>query len=117
MAIDPERAAFIKQAFRFVIAKDATILGADNSARSIEVEANVDEATATALATTILAQNEDGRLYEVVIQGLLTLDNFLDGVPRYIPDIPELNTDGRTCRVISFECDLETGLTTARVFG
>lgn len=117
MSIDPQRAAFIKQEYRYFTARNAALLGTDKSARSVEVQANVNEATATTLANTILNENDDARIFEVVIEGLVTLDAFIGGVPRYIPEIAELNTDGRTCRVLSFECDLETGLTTARVFG
>lgn len=117
MAIDPLRAAFIKQEYRYAIAKDAALLGTDKSGRSIEVAANVDAATASTLAAAILAQNADAKIYNVEIEGLLTLDSFLGGVPRYIPEIAELSTDGRTCLVLSFESDLETGKTTAKVFG
>lgn len=117
MAIDPLRAAFIKQEYRYSTAKDAAVLGADKAARSVEVQANVDEATASSLAASVLALNDGAKIYKVTIEGLLTLDAFLGGVPRYIPDIAEFHTDGRTCLVLAFECDLETGLTTAKVFG
>jgi len=117
MAIDPERAAFIKNEFRYVTAKDAAILGADKSARAVEILANVDEPTASALAAQILAQNADAKTYYVEIEGIITLDDFVAGVPRYLPEIAEFYTDGRSCLLLSFEASLETGKTNGRVFG
>lgn len=115
--IDPVRAAFIKQPYRFVTEKDAARLGANKAARSVEIEANVDEATASSIAAVILAQNDDARVYEFQIEGIIPLQELAGGVPRYIPEIAEFATDGRTCILLSYEADLETGLTTGRVFG
>ncbi|MFI8666883.1 hypothetical protein ACIGGE_10650 [Qipengyuania sp. NPDC077410] len=117
MTIDPERAAFIKHEYRYITAKNAAILGADKSARSVEIQANVNEATANSLAATILAQNANARIYEVVIEGLIELDDLVGGIPRYIPEIAEFHTDGRSCLLLSYEADLETGLTTGKVLG
>ncbi|WBY16632.1 hypothetical protein PF049_00210 [Erythrobacteraceae bacterium WH01K] len=117
MAISAERAAFIKREYRYATEKNAALRGQHSNAQSITVDANVDEATASALASLIQSRSENGKMYEVEIQGLLTLDDFQGGMLKYIPQLADLNTDGRTCLLESFECDLETGVTTVRVFG
>ncbi|PZU12115.1 MAG: hypothetical protein DI606_10565 [Sphingobium sp.] len=115
MTIDANRASFIKKEYRWDIKEDTSI--SDKNAREEEFPANVDPTTASQLATLIRDQNKKARLFSVKIDGIITLDDFLSDVPRYIPNLKDFGTDARTCRVISFSSSLNNGITEVRLHG
>lgn len=117
MPIDATRAAFIKNEYRYATAQDAAVLGRDKGARLETIKANVDETTASELAQTILAQNNTPRMITVTLDGILRVSDFIGGVPRYILNIGDYNTDGRTWRVISATFDPNNGTTSLRLHG
>lgn len=117
MTIDANRASFIKKEYRWDVKEDTAVKARDNTAREEEFSCNVDPTTASQLGPLILAQNNTDRIFTVSIDGVMTLEDFLTGVPRYIPVIPKYGTDGRTYRVLSFTTDLNKGITTAKVHG
>ena len=115
MPIDANRASFIKKEYRWDVKEDATIT--DKNAREEQFAANVDPTTASQLATLIRDQNKAARIFSVKIDGIITLDDFLNDVPRYIPNIAKFATDGRTYRVLSFTASLNSGTTEVRLHG
>lgn len=115
MAIDANRASFIKKEYRWDVKEDTSIT--DKNAREEQFPANVDPTTASQLATLIRDQNKSARIFSVKIDTYMTLDDFVAEVPRYIPNIPDYTTDGRTLRVLSFTSSLNSGVTEARLHG
>lgn len=117
MTISADRAAFIKNEFRYATSSDSSVLTRDKTAQTLEVTSNINGAAAGALASTILAQNNTARIYTVQLDGIMTVDDFVGGVPRFVANMPNFATDGRTQRAINFTCDLNSGLTTVRIHG
>lgn len=117
MADSTDRAAFVKQEYRRTIATDQAVKDRNPKARTITLDSNLDEASAVALAAKVLDANQNPRLFEFEIEGVMPLDSFIGGCPSFIPDFPELATDGRTMKVVSASTDYETGATTVWVRG
>jgi hypothetical protein len=115
--LDPNRAAFVKQEYRYATKLAPTVLARNPAARVVEVETNLDEASATALANKYLAENVEPRVFDVTLEGVIHIDAFVGGPPRYIPDFPRLATDGRAMKVISASVDYDAGRTTVRIRG
>ena len=113
----PNRAAFVKQEYRYAIQSDATVLARNSAARVVEVDTNMNETAATALAAKYLAENNQPRVFEVTLQGVVHIDAFVGGPPRYIPNFPRLATDGRAMKVIGATVDYNEGKTTVRIRG
>jgi hypothetical protein len=114
---DTNRASFVQQEYRYATAKDDSVLGRNPSARTIEINTNLDQTRAQALADAYLAENQRPRVFEFLIEGLMFLDTLADGVPRFIADAPSLATDGRPRKLVSFTNDFETNTTTLQVRG
>jgi len=111
------RSAFVLQDFRYTTAENAVVQTRYPKARTVTIDTQLDEANAQALAAKVLAANTDPVVYELQVQGLMLPDAFKGGVPTYKPDFPKFRTDGREMKVVSFSCDLETGISTIRVRG
>jgi hypothetical protein len=115
--LDPDRAAFVKNEYRYAILQNNTVKARNDSAREVSVDTSLDETAATALAGKYLAENVQPRVFEVELLGVLHLDAFIGGPPRYVPNFPDLATDGRTMKVIGASTDYGAGLTTVRIRG
>lgn len=84
MAYDPERAALVTQAFRYKVISDNAVIAAYPNSKIIEINTNLDEAGATALANEIFnASGKSARTFTVTVMGALTLEDFINGAPRY----------------------------------
>ena len=117
MDIDANRAAFVKQAYRYATGTEPLVKARNDAARVIEVNTNLDEATATALASKYLAENDEPLVYEIEFEGVLDLSDFIGGPPRYIPDFPKLDTDGRAMKVFYAAANEQSNTTIVRVRG
>ncbi|WP_242152589.1 hypothetical protein [Sphingomonas sp. BAUL-RG-20F-R05-02] len=115
--LDPNRAAFVTNEYRYVTPTSPTVKSRNPAAREVKVDTNLDQAAATALAAKYLAENIQPRVLEIVLQGIINLDAFIGGPPSYIPNFPKLATDGRTMKVIGATVDYGAGKTTVRVRG
>jgi len=115
--LDPNRAAFVTNEYRYVSPTNPSVKARNQAAREVSVDTNCDQATATALAAKYLGENIQPRVFEIVLQGVIHLDAFLGGPPRYIPNFPKLSTDNRTMKVIGATVDYGAGKTTVRVRG
>jgi hypothetical protein len=114
---DTNRASFVQQEYRYATAKGDSVLGRNPSARTVEINTNLDQTRAQSLADAYLAENKRPRVFEVVIEGVIDLDTLADGVPRFIADLPSLATDGRTLKLMNFTTDYEANTTTLQVRG
>jgi len=112
---DTNRASFVQQAYRYVTAVDNSIIARNPTAREVEINTNLNQASAQALANAYLADNKQPRAYEVQIEGVIFLDTLADGVPRFILESPK--SDGRTLKLVGFTTDYETNTTTLQVRG
>lgn len=117
MSTDSNRAAFVQQPYRYEVAQDATVKARNPLARTLEINTNLDEPRATALAALYLSENKSPRVFEVVLEGVMSLSSLSDGVPRFILDDPRFATDGRTLKLVSFTTDYEANTTTLQVRG
>lgn len=115
--LDPNRAAFVKQEYRYANEVDGTVLARNPSAVEVTVDTNLDETAATALAAKYLAENNEPRVFEVTIQGVFSVDDFIGGPPQYIADFARLHTDGRTMKVTGCSVDHTANRTTFRIRG
>lgn len=115
--LDPNRAAFVQQEYRYEPAFDPNVKARNASARTVEINTNLNESDATALAAKILADNNTPRVFEVVLEGVVFLDSFIGGVPTFIANLPKFSTDGNARKVMSFTTDFEANTTTIQVRG
>lgn len=115
--LDPSRAAFVKQEYRYATRSDTSVKSRNDAARDVTVDTNLDETAANALASKYLAENSKPRVFEVRLQGVIPLEAFVGGPPRYIPSFPRLATDGRAMKVISASIDYDAGITVVKVRG
>lgn len=101
----PPRAGFVIRERRYASAFDAAVKAAYPNSTEIIVESNLSsEADAVALASALHADTKVPAYgYEVEIEGLLSVNDFAGGVPRYILNAAEYNTDGRTLKLASVE--------------
>jgi hypothetical protein len=114
---DTNRAAFVQQEYRYATKTNPAVLARNPAARTVEIDTNLDEATASSLSTKYLNENGSPRVFEIVVEGVLYLDAFVGGVPAYQLNLPKFSTDGRTYKVISFTTDYDINTTTLQVRG
>jgi hypothetical protein len=116
--LDPTRAAFVTNEYRYVIQTSPAVKARNAvGARPVSVDTNLDQATATALAAKYMAENIQPRVFEVTLSGVINLDAFIGGPPRYIPNFPKLATDGRIMKVMGATVDYGAGTTVVRLRG
>lgn len=111
------RSAFVLNEFRYTTSENGVVQTRYPKARTVKLDTQLDEGSAQALASKVLAANEDPVVYELQIQGILLPDHFKNGIPTYIPEFAKFKTDGREMKVVSFSCDLEAGITNVRIRG
>jgi hypothetical protein len=83
----------------------------------VQVDTQLDQASAAALAANYLAGNVNPRAFEVKLEGVTFLDSYIGACPTFIPNFPKFNTDGRTMKVVGFTTDFEANSTTIQVRG
>jgi len=115
--LDPNRAALVKQEYRYATALNANVKARNDAARDLVIYTSLDEAGATALAAKYLAENDRPRVFDVPLQGIINIEAFIGGPPRYIPNFPRLATDGRAMKVIGATIDPGAGRTVVRIRG
>lgn len=118
MAIDPTLAAFISAEYRYDTASDSSVQATFPQANTLEIETNLGATEGAALATTILnATKTFSLVYEVEVEGILTLDDFAGTVNQYTLDAPLYATDSRTYKLIAAEVDYVKNTTKLTVRG
>lgn len=84
MALDPERASLVSQPYRYAILDDEDTLALYRNSKVIEIATNLDKAGGEALAREIFdASGVSTRTFTLTIEGILDLDDFVDGPPRF----------------------------------
>lgn len=118
MAIDPNRAAFVSQEYRYEEATDEAVKAAYSQSLPATIETNLASADAASLANTLLTWSKNhGLVYEIEIEGVLTPDDLAGTVPHYTLDAPLYSTDARTYKLIGAEVDYFMNTTTLLVRG
>jgi hypothetical protein len=84
MELDPERASFVSQAFRYEVKTDSGVQALYPNSKIIEINTNLDVVAAKALAMDIFnVSSKSARTFTVTVEGVLTLDEMVSGAPRY----------------------------------
>ena len=117
MALDPTRAALVRQEYRYAVQTAPAVKARNDAAREVEVDTQLDLASASALASKYLAENASPRVFEVRLEGVIHIDAFVGGPPRFIPNFPREATDGRIMKVIGATVDYGRGETVVRLRG
>lgn len=117
MSYDTDHAAFVRQEYRYVTVLDAEVKSINTSALEISVNTQMDQASATALATAMLAENKAPRAFEIALHGTGVIDSFVGSPPMTLPYSATLHTDGRTCKTFSIVEDFQVNTTTIQVRG
>lgn len=117
MSYDTDHAAFVRQQYRYVTVLDAEVKSNTRSAIEITVNTQMDQASATALAQAMLAENKAPRAFEIQLHGTGVIDSFAGSPPMTIPYSDTLFTDGRVCKTFSIVEDFQVGTTTIQVRG
>lgn len=118
MTIDPTRAAFVRQEFRFSEASDASVKSKHPSAIELTIATNLGESAAQTLATALLADLKGfAQMYELEIDGLLDLSTLTDGVPTFTITSSVYPVDSRTFKVSKVALDIAADKTIIEVVG
>lgn len=117
MTIDVDHAIFVRTEFRYATATDSAVKAKNPMATETSINTNLSESDAEALADNYLAANDNPRYFEIEVEGIFVLSNFVGGPPSFILDFPKFQTDGRTMTVVSVSADFNTGYSTIGVRG
>ncbi len=118
MAIDPTRAGFVKNEYRWPTVEDTSIKDDFTQSTTLDVPSNLGLSDAQEIAESYF--DLVGHLctaFEVQMETAISLDDFADGPPCYTCNFTPFQTDDRTYRGIRYECDPITGRTTMVIFG
>lgn len=103
---DPAKAAFVQKEHRYTKAENLTVLATYPNAREITFDTQMNAANAATLAGNLLADlSTPSNAFEVEIRGIITLDDFAAGMPRYLATFPEFNVSAKTFKIVSCEVD------------
>lgn len=118
MALDPSRASFVSQQYRYEIITDAPVSAIFPASQILTIETNLTEASAVTLADQLAEEaTEAAKVVSFVIEGAISPDTFAGGVPRFIVEAPSLNISGRVMKLTSMKVDHNTGRTEVTVRG
>ncbi|MGZ0071725.1 hypothetical protein ACT9ST_08465 [Sphingobium limneticum] len=117
MTTPTNRGTFVTQEYRTTIATNEAIKLRYPKARSVEINTQLNEAAAIALAAKVLSANEQPEVFELEVEGIILPDAYKGGVPTYVPEFDKFGTDGREMKLVMFSSNLETGITTIRIRG
>ena len=116
--LDPTRAAFASQEFRFETAEDLSVKANYPNAVELVIDTQLAAASAATLASTMLAATKTHALaFEVEIDGVLNLNDFDTTVNHYTVSFPQYATDGRTFKLVNAEMDWAANKTILRIRG
>lgn len=123
MAVDPARATLVVKEYRYAEAPapttGAAIRAKFDNAKLIEIDTNLDQAGAQALANEIAATTSNFvRTFSVPFEDALYPEDFTGGAPRYFLDFPRHASAGPNAHtVVSATIDYFNDLTTVKVRG
>ena len=113
---DADRALLILSEYRKVVVKDALVKATNDAAGEIAIDTSLDEAAATALANKIAAENKHPRLFPVTVEGIMWLDFFAGGPPKWDVVLPHDAVDEQM-KGISVKCSFSEGTSKVEVRG
>lgn len=112
MAIDPDRGSFVKEEYRYEIAKDDDVAAVQPNARKMTLQTNLDLVAAKVLADEILSEHKQvAQAYRVTLQDVdnVTMADLTDSPPTFscvFSDWPVQQSD--VLRSISITTDYGT---------
>lgn len=115
--IDANRVAFVRQAFRYAEAKDASVLARNPDAVLVRMDTYLNYDAAVIRAQDELTANKGVRVFEVEVQALMSFDDFVGGPPAFSFTSERHKVANRTMKVVGFSCDTNTTTTTLRLRG
>ena len=116
--VDASRGAFVSQSYRYATADDTAIKALYPNAVPFEFDTQLSLASAESLADTILAAlKNDAQEFDIVIEGVLQLEDFDGSPPRYTITSTRFDTGSRTFRLIGAEVDYLANATKLTVRG
>lgn len=117
--IDPKRATFVRSEYRASIVSDDRINARyDGLARIVEINTNLNDVAAKALAQKIFNLNSgEVTVEEIVIEGTMELDTLIGANPMVRLTAPRFGLDGILCRITSVVTDYDQDITTLTVRG
>jgi hypothetical protein len=119
MALDPTRAALVLQEYRYSTNEDASIKAKYTNARELVIATNLDQAGGAALAVSVFNATKNRALaFEVTVEGVLFLEDFVGGAPRYTVSFTRYPEAGSNIYMVtSASIDYFNGRTTLTVRG
>jgi len=119
MAFSANRAGFVKQETRYYEASDATVLAKFPTARSMVIDASVDEATAIERGNALLAElKHPFEVLRVSIIGVYHASDFAGHGPRFTCDFHSVKNDTtKTYFVSAVEVDELNNTTVLELIG
>lgn len=118
MALDPARASFVTQPHRYLIVTDTTVSAKYPAAQILTIDTNLTEASANTLKTQLEGEAmTPAQVVTLQIEGVLSIDDFAGGVPRFILEAPSMNLSGKTMKLVSMKVDHNTNRTELTVRG
>jgi hypothetical protein len=118
MAIDPNKAAFVKQPYRYSAAEDTSIKTKYPTAREMVLNTNLTGTSAAALATSLFNAFKDaGLAFEIETEGTISLNSFGSSPPRFSCTFPEYGVADRVMTTVAAETDPLANRASATVRG
>ena len=107
MPVDPNRASFVQQEFRFEEADDLNVRAVYPTARSLTLNTNLtNPAVAAALANAIFAEaRKPASAFKVEVEGFIQIDTLNGGPLRYEVHSPRYGITGQVYSVAGYETD------------
>ena len=114
--LDPSRATFVSSEYRYFTATDNPTLSTYANARIVEIDSNMDETAATALANTVLAEWKVAkRNYEITLLQALRLEDLTTAPPSFTLTDARSNAAAVPARTLNVKMNYKLGTSTVTV--
>lgn len=118
MALDPTRATFVQREYRYEVQTDNTVLAAYPAAREVELQTQIDQTSAAALATNMLAAAKTPAMsFEIEIDQVIYAEDCDGSLSTFAVTSDTHRVTNRTTRQEQQQIDWATGITKLTVRG
>lgn len=118
MALDPTRATFVQREYRYEVQTDNTVLAAYPAAREIELPTQIDQTSAAALATNMLAAAKTPAMsFDTEIDRLIYAEDCDGSLEMFAITSDTHRVTNRTTRQEEQQVDWGSGITKLKVRG
>ncbi|WP_454884000.1 hypothetical protein [Sphingomonas oryzagri] len=115
MAYDNDRAAFVKNEYRYVTGYDANVKARNPAARSVSIDTQLDRASAVKIAQAYLDDNGQPRAFEIEVKGIIPLSELAGSIPTYILESLPDHVDDRKFKLFKLTVNYDTEISTIQV--